>query len=164
MAASICHDGRDRKGWKDRRDREGLPEGKLVSPSQTSQLVVVDDLMAEADSRLTKLFTKGSHHSNTSVVHLVQNLFDKKTDAVTISRNTHYMVVFKNPRDASQITHLARQMYPSHVKFMQEAFADATAEPYGYLFIDLKQETPDHLRLRTHVLPGETQYVYLRKS
>ena len=30
------------------------------------------------------------------------------------------MVVFKNPRDASQMAHLARQMYPGRVKFVQE--------------------------------------------
>ncbi len=32
------------------------------------------------------------------------------------------MVVFKNPRDASQVTHLAKQMYPGRVKFVQDAF------------------------------------------
>ena len=31
------------------------------------------------------------------------------------------MVVFKNPRDASQMSHLARQMYQGRVKFVQEA-------------------------------------------
>ncbi len=46
---------------------------------------------------------------------------------------------------------------------MQEAFADATSMPYGYLFIDLKQDTPEHMRLRTNIFPGETQYAYLRK-
>ena len=78
--------------------------------------------------------------------------------------NAHYLVIFKNPRDASQITHLAKQMYPGHVQFLQEVFRDATSEAYGYLFIDLKQETPEHLRLRTKIMPNETQYVYMRKT
>ena len=38
------------------------------------------------------------------------------------------MVVFKNPRDASQMSHLARQMYPGRVKFVQEAFKDVTSK------------------------------------
>ena len=63
-----------------------------------------------------------------------------------------------------QITHLAKQMYPGHVRYLQEVFADATSETYGYLFIDLKQETPEHLRLHTRIMPNETQYVYMRKS
>ena len=41
-------------------------------------LVVLDDLMAETDSRVTNLFTKKSHHSDTSVIYLVQNLFFEK--------------------------------------------------------------------------------------
>ena len=55
-------------------------------------------------------------------------------------------------------------MYPGHVRYLQEVFADATLEAYGYLFIDLKQETPEHLCLRTRIMPNETQYVYMRKS
>jgi len=31
------------------------------------------------------------------------------------------LVVFKNPRDASQITHLAKQMYPGKLKYVQES-------------------------------------------
>ena len=105
--------------------------------------------MAEIDGRVTDLFTKKSHHSNTSVIYLVQNLFSRNKESRTISLNTQYMVVFKNPRDASQITNLAKQMYPGRVKFIQEAFADATSTPYGYLLVDLKQDTPEDLRLRT---------------
>ena len=69
--------------------------------------------------------------------------------------NSQYMVVFKNPRDASHLANLARQMYPGRGAFVQEAFADATASPYGYLLIDLKQNTPDDLRLRTSILPDD---------
>lgn len=69
------------------------------------------------------------------------------------------MSCLKNPRDRSQITHLARQMQN---KILQEAFEDATATPYGYLLLDLRQETPEDLRLRTYIFPGEIQAVYLK--
>ena len=142
---------------------EGLPNLKVLDSKQPT-LVIIDDLMSETDKTVTTLFTKGSHHHNLSILHLVQNLFDKNKHSRTISLNAHYLILFKNPRDASQITHLAKQMYPGHIKFLQEAFGDATTEAYGYLLIDLKQETPEHLRLRTNVLPGDTQYVYMRKT
>ena len=142
---------------------EGLPSGELAGAGAGPQLVVVDDLMVETDKRVTKLFVKGSHHRNASVLFLVQNLFDKNKELRTISLNANYLVLFKNPRDASQIGHLAKQMYPGHGAFLREAFADATAKPYGYLLVDLKQDTPDTLRLRTSIMPGEVQYVYLRK-
>ena len=53
-----------------------------------------------------------SHHSDTSVIYLVQNLFSKNKESRTISLNAQYMIVFKNPRDSSQLANLARQMYP----------------------------------------------------
>ena len=121
-------------------------------------------MMAETDSRVTNLFTKKSHHSDTSVIYIVQNLFSKNRESRTISLNAQYMIVFKNPRDASQLANLARQMYPGRGAFVQEAFTDATASPYGYLLIDLKQNTPDDMRLRTSVLPDDAhQWVYVPK-
>ena len=72
------------------------------------------------------------------------------------------MVLFKNPRDATQMSHLARQMYPGRAKFVQEAFKDATRLPYGYLLVDLKQDTPEDMSLRTAIFPDDdVQYVYL---
>ena len=128
-------------------------------------LVVIDDLMHELsnDQRMTNLFTKGSHHRNLSVIFILQNMFHRGKELRDMSLNSHYLVVFKSRRDGSQVNHLARQMFPGHVKYMQEAFEDATKRPYGYLFCDLKPETPTDFRLRTNIFPGETQYAYVRK-
>ena len=53
-------------------------------------------------------------------------------------------------------------MCPDKVKFVQVSFENATKVPYGYLVIDLKQETPEQLRLRTSIFPDDgVQYVYL---
>lgn len=134
------------------------------SKPRKRRLLILDDLMKEIDSRITALFTKGSHHHDMSVILIVQNLFGKNKEQRTISLNSHYLIVFKNPRDASQITHLAKQMYPGNIHYLQEAYKDATAEPHGYLLIDLKQDTPDHLRLRTTIFPGEQQIVYVQKQ
>lgn len=141
---------------------EGLPKVEEWDPAKR-RLVILDDLMSEADDRVTKLFTKGSHHRNVSVMFIVQNLFGKNKEQRTISLNSHYLVVFKNPRDASQVTHLAKQIYPGKLKYVQESYKDATSLPHGYLLVDLRQSTPDHLRLRTKVFPTEYQVVYLQK-
>ena len=138
---------------------EGLP-----TSFDTDGQCGLDDLIAETDSRVTTLFTKKSHHSDTSVTYLVQNLFPKNKESRTISLNSQYMVVCKNPRDASQLANLASQMYPGRGSFVQEEFADATASPYGYFLVDLKQNTPDDMRLRTSVLSDDAhQWVYLPK-
>ena len=121
-------------------------------------LVILDDLMNETDERVTQLlFSKGSHHRNLSVVIIVQNLFGKNKEHQTISLNTHYLdlVIFKNTRDASQITstHMAKQMHPGKLKYVQESFKDATSSAHGYLLVDLCQDTPDYLRLRSNIPP-----------
>ena len=156
--------------WQSAYDNLDIPNLRIEEGLPTSfkadkrNVVVLYDLMVETDGRVTDLFTKKSHHSNTSVMHIVQNLFPKQKESRTISLNAQYMVVFKNPRDASQITHLAKQMYPGHVKFVQEAFKDATTVPYGYLLVDLKQYYPEDMRLRTSILPDDAvQYVYIPK-
>jgi len=112
---------------------------------------------------VANLFTKGSHHRNVSVMFLAQNLFPKNKFARTMSLNAHYMILFKNPRDASQFANLARQMYPKRSQFAVEAYKDATREPYSYLLVDLRPEQDDDLRLRTNIFPGETHYVYVAK-
>jgi hypothetical protein len=138
---------------------EGLPDVKLFDGTPT--LVVLDDLMTEKNESVTQLFTKVSHHRNVSVIYLTQNIFYKSQR--TISLNSHYIVLFKNPRDAGQVAVLAKQMYPANSKFMIEAFKDATSEPYAYLLIDLRADTTEQCRLRANILPGEQQCVYVKK-
>lgn len=125
-------------------------------------LVILDDQMSKiGDSKdLGRLFTEGSHHRNLSIIYIVQNLFDKGKSQRTVSLNSQYFVLFKNPRDTSQIQVLARQMFPKNTKFLVGSFIDATTKPYGYLFIDLRPETEDELRVRTFIFPGEETIVY----
>ena len=112
---------------------------------------------------MTNLFTKGCHHRNLSVIFILQNMFHRGKELRDMSLNSHYLVVFKSPRDSSQVNHLARQMFPGYVKYMREAFEPVKKRPYGCLFCDLKPETPTDFRLRTNIFPGETQYAYVRK-
>ena len=74
-------------------------------------------------------------------------------------------MLFKNPRDNTQVVNLSKHMYPGRVKFMQEAYRDATSITQGYLVVDLKQATREHLRLRTNIVPepDKVQYAYLPK-
>lgn len=145
---------------------EGVPQSfdDFIDKSKRN-LIILDDLMSETanDKTISNLFTKGSHHKNLSVILVSQNLFHRGRENRTISLNSHYLILFKNPRDASQIAYLARQMFPEKPKHLQEAYKDATSKPYGYLFIDLKSSTPESYRLRSQILPGEVQYAYVKK-
>lgn len=145
---------------------EGLPDLKDFNGKQRV-LLIIDDLMHETDERVAQIFTKGSHHKNISIIFLTQNLFHNSKHIRTMNLNSHYVVLFKNPRDAGQVAYLGRQMYPGKRggQFLMDAFGDATSRPYGYLFLDLKANTDEQLRVRTNIIPSlnEPEYVYLPK-
>jgi hypothetical protein len=134
---------------------EGLPSESLLNEFKPNVLII-DDLLNEFDKnkKLENIFIKKSHHHNISVIFAVQNLFHKSLR--TISLNCHYIVLMKNPREASQVSNLAKQIFPGNTKFMTEAFKDATVKPYGYLMIDLTPDTPEEIRLRTRIFPDES--------
>ena len=144
---------------------EGVPDINDFDGSKRT-LMVIDDLMHEADARVAQIFTRGSHHRNISVLFLTQNLFHSTKHSRTMNLNSQYIVMFKNPRDVGQVTYLGRQMFPRNGgQFLAEAFKDATSKPYGYLFLDLKANTDEQLRVRINILPSDTdpQYVYVPK-
>ena len=78
----------------------------------------------------------------------------------TISLNSHYLLILKNPRDKSQIINLSRQLYPTNMKFLQRVYQDATSKPYGYILLDLTPDTPEELRCRTLITPDDVPKKY----
>lgn len=136
---------------------EGLSGLDMIDPSKRN-LLILDDLMHEVGNmqEIAELFTKGSHHRNLSVIIIVQNLFHQGKIMRTISLNAHYMILFKNPRDASQVRYLAAQLFPGKSSFLTDAYKQATSRAHGYLLLDLTQSTPDHQRVLSHILPSES--------
>ncbi len=129
-------------------------------------LLILDDLMQEAgdEKQVVNLFTKGSHHRNLSVIMLMQNMFHRGKFVRTMSLNTHYMVLFKNPRDAGQIRVLAGQLFPGNTQYLVDAYKQATSRPHGYLLLDFKQDTSDKFRVVSDVLPNEGGFYYVQEE
>ena len=141
---------------------EGLPED-LVTDEYS--LLIIDDLAETHASQIKSFYTRKSHHLKTDVITINQNLFDKNPFFRTVSLNSHYIIVHKNPRDQSQIIHLAKQIAPGDTEFLVFSFHDATRRPYTYLLCDLKQSTNNLLRIRSSVFPIEaTVYVSKKKT
>lgn len=145
---------------------EGIPMLDDIAPEYRppARIVVLDDLMRHANENVSDFFTKGSHHKNLSVIFITQNIFHQNKSMRDISLNAHYVVLFKSPRERFQIVPFSRQIYPENPKYVQEAFYDSTTGPHGYLLFDLKQNTPDHMRLRTLIFPDENTVVYVPKN
>lgn len=144
---------------KNETDYESLYES--FSPTERN-LLILDDQMSETKNNaanFSNIFTKGSHHRNITAVFLMQNLFEKGGSLRTVSLNSQYIVLFKNPRDKRQISTLAQQLEPANSAFIQASYNDATQLPHSYLVLDLRQETPEELRLLTKI-HSDTPHVY----
>lgn len=134
-----------------------LEELKTAGPPT---LLILDDFMGTGRTETIRdFFTKYSHHCNISVVYLSQNLYQQDKGSRDMSLSANYLVLFKNPRDRSQVRVLAQQMFPQKPGFLTAVFEDAVKKPYSYLCVDLTQETPDDERLLTNIF-DEAQVVY----
>ena len=79
----------------------------------------------------------------------------KRVYVKSISRNAHYIVAFKNPRDQLGFRNLVLQAFPTQWKAVQERFQRVTNRPYGYMVLDLHPTSTDDLRLLSHLLKEE---------
>lgn len=133
--------------------RVGIPE-KVEQTIEPHSLVILDDLMKELSNSalLTTLMTKTVHHLPITLIYITQNIFSAGADSKTRRLNTHYIFAFKNPHDRAQIGYLGREMRPECKEFLSNAYNDATSKhAYSYLMMDYRPETPDEVRVRTHI-------------
>lgn len=141
------------------RFHEGVLSSEDLPTDRKHRWIIVDDLMTESTNSshskdMANMFTRESHHRNMSVLFVSQNLFPRGGRVLSI--NSHYIVLFKNPRDSSSIMHLAKQISPGNVSHVVDSYKNATREPYSYLLLDLKQETSDSYRLLGKFREDET--------
>jgi hypothetical protein len=139
----------------------------LVETLNTNEnnFLVLDDQMSRLNNNpiLTRLFTEVSHHRNTTVIMLLQNLFIQGKEMVTVSRNAHYLVPTRNPRDFGSVSRFMQQVNPVGWKTMVAAYTDATRKPFSHCKLNLQTGGHEHLMITgsalrddctVYVLPG----------
>ena len=141
----------------------GIPEkgiSTLFPEHLRPGLIILDDLMnvVKDSDKVVQLFTKGTHHCDVCAIYIAQNPFPGGKHGRTMSLNTHYNIMLKNPRDCLGTEMFFRQMYPKKGKEAMNAYEQAVRYPYGYLFIDQHQKTPDVFRLQSYIFPDETPH------
>ena len=137
---------------------EGIPEtDRLKSWFPKAGLLVLDDLKAEGgeDKELLNLFTKHSHYQNITVLYLCLDMFPPGKYAKSISRNAHYIVAFKNPRDQLGIRNLLLQAFPACWQDMMDVYQKVTKRSFGYVALDLHPSSADRKRVFGHLLTHE---------
>ena len=138
----------------------------LVNPYKSSNgsLIIFDDSMSDISNDFTQIFTNLSHHQNCSVIYITQNLFHKDSNYRTMSLNAHYLFLMKNDRDKQQINNLARQVCPGNSTYVVESFIQATKSPYSFFFFFFRPQSPNILKLRSHIFPHQFPYtLYIEK-
>ena len=134
-----------------------LREENFFDKSQPT-LLVLDDVMDEIaqHKNATALFTRDVHHKNVTVLFLSQNLFKQGKNMRDITLNSQYLILFKSVRDVQQIKVLSQQLGMPH---LEPAYQKAIKEPYGYLVVNLRPETPEIIRLQSHLFDYRRVYV-----
>ena len=74
--------------------------------------VIMDNMQATHTHMLSAWFMYKSHHYDKSIIHQVQNIIVKGPTHRTISLITTYTILFKNPMDMSQVSHLYSMCTP----------------------------------------------------
>ena len=121
-------------------DDEKVVENIKTYATGKSVLVVFDDMInSKSLSTLAPLFTVHGRHMNMSLVFLTQRMFVNDEYFRQISQNCDYFIVFKNPRNSSEIRTLAQQITPRSLHLIK-IYIEATKDPFSYLFINLTQE------------------------
>lgn len=130
---------------------KSIPE-TIENEDNENLLLVLDDLMIDVyNKQVCELFTKGSHHRNLSIILLIQNIFHQGKFCRDISLNAKYIVLFKNPRDMSQILPLARQIFPQNVREFVKVYNEVTLPAHGYIVLDLTQNGNNLFRIRSNI-------------
>ena len=70
-----------------------------------NNVLLLDDMMTACnyDDRISNLFSVGSHHKSLGSFYLTPNLFNQGKEMRKFGLNTHYLIVFNNPRDNQHV-------------------------------------------------------------
>lgn len=139
---------------------------ELYNDNPIHRLMVIDDKISafkngKQGSELVELATVITHHCKITAFYITQNLFHSAIQK-EIGLQCQYMVVFRNPRSQQQIGILGNQLLgKGNTGYFIDAYRKATAKSHGFLLVDLARCTPEKLRLKANILPGEQLTIYL---
>ena len=131
--------------------KNGIDDDEIQNNNmEANSMLVLDDLVMEMENNhsITALFTKYMHHKSLFLIYVSQNFYHQSREAHMRHLNSHFIVFFKNPWDKTQLSILARQMFPGRSSHeFSIMFEKVTEKPHGYLLIDLRQEMPAEIHL-----------------
>ena len=129
--------------WKDRiQFVEGL-DLTVIKDVSEDKLLIIDDLMLSLNKDLAHHFIAGSSHKRTTTIFITHAIFLNNDNYRLISSNSHYMLLFYNRRNYSQIVRLARQVLGSDSDLLLEAYK--RLDSYQFVLLSFHQRVPREL-------------------
>ena len=108
----------------------------------TKYLLIFDDSCK--DTCNSKAFATAGRHQGLSTIYIKHNLFHQSKLGRDVDLQNTYIVLFKSPRDVTQVTTLSTQL--GFGSELVDLYRDATSVPFGYLLFALLPRTDDRLR------------------
>lgn len=136
-------------------------DGTIDFNENENNMLILDDVMEEVSNnkKASTLFTRDMHHKNVTVWFVLQNLYKQGRSMRDIMLNCQIMILFRSPRDVSQVSLLGKQ---TGIKGLKTAYEQAIKEPYGYLVINLQPQTDDRLVFHSELF-AKHRAVYIPK-
>jgi hypothetical protein len=127
---------------------------KNMTHGHDHSILVADDMLADIVNSefCSELFLRLSHHLKCTSILLVQNNISGKYGS-NLTKNCHYTFLLKSARDNFTIRSLGAQL--SDYKHLQQAYQDATKEPFSYLLVSTHPQSADVVRYRTDIFPTD---------
>jgi hypothetical protein len=132
--------------------------------ANVNNLLIFDDLFQEALSSkyFLDLTTKIGHHTSTSIIFTVHNMFQQSKFAKSISDQAKYIVLFKNMRDVNQVKYLGQQVLGrGGGQILEHVVNEVTkSNKFGYVVLDMHPQSTDHVRILYNVFLAESPFPY----
>ncbi len=146
---------------------KGIPSMAQLETKLSSEgtLLVLDDLMIISTSdkqnteNLNNIAARDSHHSNTSVIFVCQNLNYGNGKLRNVKINSQYHLLLKNLSDRGNLETLAtnRKIPLSKISAIHR---DICKQKYGYVLFDGSPKGYVNAQIRTGILPGDDTIIY----
>jgi hypothetical protein len=136
---------------------QGIPSmNKLKTKLSNATLLVLDDLMVIAASNtknvenLNNIASRDSHHTNTSVIFVCQNLNFGNGKLRNTRVNSQYHVIFNNLSDRRDIETIASNKLDKIHGILNDV---GNRSRYGYVLFDGSPHSYSNTRVRTGMFP-----------
>ena len=111
------------------------------------KLLICDDLIQSLSKDLGQHFIAGSHHKNITTIFITHSIFLNNETYRLMSNNTHYILLFKNKRNSSQVMTLGRQILNGDLYRLGEAYKYIPS--FQFVLLSLHPLVPDELSVTT---------------